>query len=167
MRRLLRLAFLAAVGVLALGLVLVAASALAASGLYLAAEPWIGTGLDLVTIGLGLSALLGLLVVAGASHLGRLRLLAIPPALVLGFWWSYLLMLVASGIQETFRGPRAYDIPTEIYSSPEQHALLLGLPTIAVIVLALMSTRRAQPPLAPSPTARPSMAEGAAPGGPA
>jgi hypothetical protein len=144
MRRLLRLAFLGALGALGLGILLVTASALAAGDLYLAPEPWIGLGLDLLTIGLGLTALLGIIVVAVASQLGRLRLLVIPPALVLASWWTYQLSLIASGRQETFRGPRTYDIPTEIYSTPDQSLLLLGLPTAVIVVLALMATRPAR-----------------------
>jgi hypothetical protein len=141
MQRLLRWAFVTALGVLAVGLFLVATSSLAAGGLYSAAEPWIGIGLDLLTIGLGLTAVLGILVVAVASRLGRARFIVIVPALVLAFWWSYLLFLIASGTQATARGPRTYDIPTEIYSSPDQHALLLGLPTLVIVVLALLAMR--------------------------
>jgi hypothetical protein len=164
MRRLLRLAFLGALGALALGLLLVAGSSLAASGLYSAEEPWIGLGLDLLTIGLGLTALLGVIVVAAASQLGRLRLLLIPAVLVLAFWWSYLLSLIASGTQQTFRGPRTYDIPTEIYSRPDESIVLLGLPTLAIVLLAFLAIRPTRSE-STTPHAAPHMPQ-AAPGGP-
>ncbi len=129
-----------AIGLLALlsGALLVGGSALVAGDWWLAPQPWIGTGLTLVVVGLamtGVSALLLDLI----EPVGWLRLLALPPAFIVGFLWAIWLIvgLPTSG----FGGPER-DIRTILYSLPE--TLLVVVVATLLIALPLVIARLAR-----------------------
>lgn len=121
-----------AVGILALlaGALLAGGSALIAGDWWLAREPWIGIGLTLLVVGLATTAVFAL-VLDAVEPVGLLRLLAVPPALVVGFFWATWLVI---GLPTTGLGGPERDIRTIIYSVPETlvlvltATLLMGLP---------------------------------------
>ena len=86
-----------AVGLLALlaGVVAAGGSALVAGDWWLARQPWIGIGLTLVVVGLAMTGLFAMLQEAIAP-LGWLRLLALPPALIVALMWAFLIPWSAS-----------------------------------------------------------------------
>jgi hypothetical protein len=73
---------------LAGGIVAAGVAALAAGDWWLARQPWIGVGLTLLVVGLAMTAVFALLLDA-VEPVGRLRLLAVPPALVVGSFWAF------------------------------------------------------------------------------
>jgi hypothetical protein len=75
---------------LAVGGVLVAAAAVIAGDWWLARQPLIGIGLDLLVLGLGLTAVFGAVSVV-LEQIGWLRLLAVPPVAVAAVGWFFLL----------------------------------------------------------------------------
>ena len=129
-----------ALGLLALlgGAVAVGGSALVAGDWWLARQPWIGIGLTLLVVGLALTAVFAL-VLDALEPVGWLRLLAIPPALVVGSLWAVMLVfgLPTSG----FGGPDR-DIATILYSVPE--LLLVVLAATLLIALPLVVARLRQ-----------------------
>lgn len=137
-RRLLSIALLVSAAIFVAGLVLVGASAVAAGGLYLAEARWMDPGLDLLTIGLGLSALAGGLVVVATRAVRPIGAIALP-VVVLALWWGTQLALVMAGPVDTFRGVRIHDIPTWIYSAPEAALLYVPLPTLIILGVAMAS----------------------------
>jgi hypothetical protein len=122
--------------VLALGLALVIGSAVAAGDWWLAREPWIGVGLTLASVGLGLFALCAVLLDI-AEPIGAWRLLAVPPALLVGAFWAFVLVL---GVPTTGFGGAERDVPTILYSIPEWFAALTAL-TIALPLPAIVRRR--------------------------
>lgn len=115
------------------GLALAGGSAIVAGDWWLAREPWIGLGLWLITAGLWSSAIC-LTIRDIVEPVGRWRLLAVVPAIVVGFFWWVLLVF---GPATTGFGGPDHDIPTILYSVPEYielfviGTLLLGAPLIA------------------------------------
>jgi len=132
------------VGLVALlaGAIAVGASALAAGDWWLARQPWIGIGLTLIVVGLALTAVSAVVLVA-IEPLGWLRLLAVPPALFVALLWGFVLLV---GLP-TSGGPDR-DIATILYSLPE----LLVITVVATLLIAspLLVTRIHRP--APRPT---------------
>jgi hypothetical protein len=124
-----------AVGLLALlaGMVLVAASVLAAGDWWLAREPWIGLGLMLLVVGLGLTAAFAVLLDV-IEPIGRLRLLAVPPAIVVGLFWAISLLV---GVPTTGFGGPERDIGTILYSAPEMLPIVLVATLLMVLPLVL------------------------------
>ena len=73
------------------GLVLSVASAVAAGDSDLAPMPWIGIGMTLLVAGLAGGACFAVLLDV-VEPIGWWRLLAIPPALVIGGFWAFVLI---------------------------------------------------------------------------
>ncbi len=130
-----------AAGVLALlaGTIFAGGSALVAGDWWLARQPWIGVGLTLLVVGLAMTAVFAL-VLDAVEPVGRLRLLALPPALVVGFFWAIWLVI---GLPTTGFGGSERDIRTIIYSVPE--TLLVVLTATLLIALPLVIARFARP----------------------
>jgi hypothetical protein len=111
---------------LLVGGIAVGGSALAAGDWWLAREPWIGIGLALVVVGLALTAVFAVVLVA-VEPVGWLRLLAVPPALFVALLWGSVLLV---GVP-TNGGPDR-DIATILYSLPE----LLVITVVATLLIA-------------------------------
>lgn len=129
-----RIGLVGALAILAVGLLLTGGSALFAGDWWLAPQPWIGFGLTLLVVGLAATAAFAVLLDV-VEPLGWLRLLALPPALIVAFFWSLWLVV---GLPTTGPGPGSErDIPTILYSVPEMlvvvliATLLIALPLIA------------------------------------
>jgi hypothetical protein len=118
----------------AIGLASVVGSAIAAGDWWLARQPWIGLGLALLVPGLaGTSAFALLLDVV--EPIGRWRLLAVPPALLVGGFWAYVLIV---GLPTT--GGTDFDVATILYSLPTAMAVLV-IATIALALPAIVGRR--------------------------
>ena len=124
-------------GLIALGagLALVVVDAIVAGDWWLARQPWIGLGLTALVIGLGLSAIFGAALVI-LEPLGRWRLLAVPPALVVGFWW----IVIGIGVPTTGLGGPERDPRTILYSLPG--VLIVMVVATLAIALPLLTRRR-------------------------
>lgn len=118
---------------LASGIIGVGVAAIGAGDWWLARQPWIGIGLTLLVVGLAITAVFVLLLDA-VEPLGWLRILAVPPALVVGSFWAFMLVV---GLPTTGPpgGPER-DVRTMLYSVPEMllvllvATLLIGLPLL-------------------------------------
>src|SRR6478609_1742131 len=95
-----------------LGVVLAAGSALAAGDWDLAPMPWIGIAMTLIVVGLAGGACFGLLLDV-VEPIGWWRLLAVPPALLVGGFWAFVLV---AGLPTT-SGPE-FDVATILYTLP-------------------------------------------------
>jgi hypothetical protein len=132
-RRIVRLVVLVGIGGVLLGLVLAGASALVAGDWYLAREPWIGLGIASITWCLALTDI-GMVLLVVAEPVGWWRLLAVPPAAYLAFFWAFYLLV---GSPTTGLGGPEHDVGTIFYSSPPTMVgfmvgtVLLGLPFAA------------------------------------
>jgi hypothetical protein len=115
--------------VLLAGVVAAVGSALMAGDWWLARQPWIGIGLTLLVAGLALTATFGLLLDV-IEPVGWLRLLAVPPTLIVGLLWAYWLVV---GLPTTGPGGPERDIRTMLYSLPE----MLVIALIATLLIAL------------------------------
>lgn len=127
---------LAAAAVLgSIGLLLALGSALVAGDWDLAPMPWIGLGMTLIVAGLTSGAIFGVLLVI-VEPIGWWRLLAIPPALLVGAFWLYVLVfgLPTSGATE-------FDVATILYSVPQWLAILTAA-TVALPLPALVGRFR-------------------------
>lgn len=120
------------------GLALTVGSAIAAGDWWLAREPWIGAGLTLLVIGLAATAVFALWLDL-VEPLGRWRLLAVPPALVVGFLWIVWLVF---GMPTTGPGggPER-DVRTIVYSVPEMLAVALAGTILMAMPLAVRALR--------------------------
>lgn len=116
---------------LSVGMTLVAGAALAAGSWWLAPQPWIGLGLDLLILGLAATAIFAVLRVV-MEPVGWLRLLAVPPALFVAVMWWFLL---AIGFPTTARVPHGtrVEVATLLYTVP---ALIL-LAVLVTLMIAL------------------------------
>lgn len=122
------------------GIIGLAGSALVAGSWSLAREPWIDIGLTLLVVGLAVTALFALLLDA-VEPLGWWRVLAVPPALVVGSFWAFMLVV---GLPTTGPGGPERDVRTMLYSLPEM--LLILLVTTLLIALPLVVARTRRPP---------------------
>jgi hypothetical protein len=97
-------------------------SAVIAGDWWLARQPWIGIGLSLLVAGLALTGAFALLLDA-IEPVGWLRLMAVPPALLVGAMWAFWALF---GMPTTGpgSGPER-DVGTILYSSPEMLVLVL------------------------------------------
>jgi hypothetical protein len=111
----------------ALGLVLALGSAIAAGDWDLAPMPWIGIGMTLIVVGLAGAACFALLLDV-VEPIGWWRLLAVPPALLVGGFWAFVLIV---GLPNT--GGPDFDVATILYTLPMWMAVLV----IATVALAL------------------------------
>ena len=128
-----------AIGLLALlaGVVAAGGSALAAGDWWLARQPWIGFGLALVVVGLALTGFFAILLDA-IEPIGWLRLLALPPAVIVALLWAFLIVV---GLPTTGGGPER-DIPTMFYSLPEMLIATLVATLLIALPLVLSRLRR-------------------------
>jgi hypothetical protein len=110
-----------------IGLLLAIGSALAVGDWLLAPMPWIGIGLRLIVAGLAGGACFGVLVDV-VEPIGWWRLLAVPPGLLVGTFWLFVLVF---GLPTT--GGTDFDVPTILYTLPFVMAVLV----IATVALAL------------------------------
>jgi hypothetical protein len=117
------------VGLVALvgGAAAVGGSALMAGDWWLAEQPWIGAGLSLLVVGLALTAAFALMLDV-VEPVGWLRLLAVPPALVVGAFWAFMLVF---GLPTTGPGGPERDVATMLYSLPGM-LLVVGLATLLI-----------------------------------
>lgn len=129
---------------LLVGAIAVGGSALAAGDWWLARQPWIGIGLTLIVVGLALTAVAAVVLVA-IEPLGWLRLLAVPPALFVALLWGFVLFV---GFPTT--GGPDRDLATILYSLPE----LLVITVVATLLIAspLVVARTHRP--APTPASQ-------------
>ena len=131
---------------LLVGAIAVGGSAMAAGDWWLARQPWIGVGLTLIVVGLAVTAVFAVVLVA-VEPLGWLRLLAVPPALLVGLLWGFWILV---GLPSTGRGPGAErDIATMLYSLPEM--LVLAIVATLLIASPPIVTRIHRPAPAPAP----------------
>lgn len=109
------------------GLVLAVGSAIAAGDWWIAPMPWIGIGMTLTVAALAGGACFALLLDV-VEPIGWWRLLAVPPALLVGAFWVFVLVfgLPTSG------GPD-FDVATILYTVPLAMAVLL----VATVGLAM------------------------------
>lgn len=132
-----RIGLAVGLGILAVGLAFAGGSALVAGDWWLAREPWIGIGLNLIVAGLALTALFALFRVV-VEPIGWWRLLAIPPALlVAGVWLLYLVV----GLPTTGLGGAEHDIRTILYTLPVSMALLIVLTLLVGLPLMIARAR--------------------------
>lgn len=110
-----------------LGLALAVGSALAAGDWLLARQPWIGIGMFLIVLGLAGGACFAL-VLDIVEPIGWWRLLAVPPALLVGGFWAFVLVF---GLPTT-GGPDS-DVATILYTLP----MLMAILVVATAALAL------------------------------
>ena len=110
-----------------LGLALAVGSALVAGDWYLARQPWIGIGMFLIVLGLAGGACFALLLDI-VEPIGWWRLLAVPPALLVGGFWAYVLVF---GLPTT--GGPDFDVATILYTLP----MLMAVLVVATVALAL------------------------------
>jgi hypothetical protein len=110
-----------------LGLALAAGSALAAGDWDLAPQPWIGIGMTLIVLGLAGGACFALLLDV-VEPIGWWRLLAVPPALLVGGFWASVLLVGVSG-----PGGPELDVATALYTLP----MLIAPLVVATVALAL------------------------------
>ena len=123
-------------GAASLGLVLAVGSALVAGDWELARQPWISIGMSLIVLGLAGGACFALLLDV-VEPIGWWRLLAVPPAFLVGGFWAFVLVfgLPTSG------GPD-FDVATILYTLPMVLAVLL-IGTVALALPAVVGRRAA------------------------
>ena len=129
---------------LLVGVIAVGGSALAAGDWWLARQPWIGIGLTLIVISLALTAVFAVVLVA-IEPLGWLRLLAVPPALLVALLWGFWLLV---GLPTTGGGPER-DIGTMLYSLPEMLVLAIVATLLIASPLLVARIHRSPPATAP------------------
>jgi hypothetical protein len=130
-RRICRAGFVVGMVALALGLGFAVGSALVAGDWYLARQPWIGIGLDLIVAGLAVTALFALALDV-VEPVGWWRLLGVPPALPLAFSWAFLVLVGAP--TTGFGGPER-NVGTVLYSSPSMLVLFIVLTMLVALPL--------------------------------
>ena len=118
----------------------VGAAAVLAGDWWLAREPLIGIGLTLLVVGLALTAMSALLLDA-VEPLGWLRILALPPALVVGASWAFM-VIVGLPTSGPPGGPER-DVRTMLYSLPEMLLVLLLATLLVALPLVVARARRA------------------------
>ena len=131
-----------AAGILALvgGIIGVGVAAIVAGDWWLARQPWIGVGLTLLVVGLAMTAVFALLLDA-VEPVGWLRLLAVPPALVVGSFWAFMLVV---GLPTTGPGGPEHDVGTMLYSLPEMLLILLVATLLISLPLVVARPRRSR-----------------------
>ncbi len=126
-------------GLLLLGVggALCVGSAVVAGDRWLAGQPWIGIGLTALVLGLGIVGIVGLILDV-IEPIGRVRIFAIPPALIAGFLWLTTYIAPASGA--CCEQPER-DIRTMLYSMPEA-LIALTIATLGVLIPLAIARRR-------------------------
>ena len=137
--RLARVAAIVAIGVLAVGLLMLAVGAVIAGDLYAIRQPWSGLGIDLAVVGAAATAIT-LAARVLLEPLGRSRLLGVPPAAVTALLWG-LLIFLGLGSGGACCGPNYPGIGTELYSAPLYAGLLIAATLLIGLPLALPRLR--------------------------
>lgn len=137
MRKVGRAGFALGFGALALGLVFAGGSALVAGDWWLAREPWIGIGLNLIVAGLVATGVFALMLDV-VEPIGWLRLVAAPPALLVAAMWALYLII---GLPTTGFGGAEHDIRTIIYSVPATMVLFIVLTLLVALPLLIARVR--------------------------
>ena len=136
-----RVGFVCGLLALAVGGLLAGASAVVAGDWWLARQPWIGSGMTLLVIGLGMTATFGVLLDV-TEPVGWMRLLAVPPAVAIGLFWSYCLVV---GLATTGPGPGPErDVRTILYSLPEVLVVVVCATLLIALPLVPARLRRAR-----------------------
>ena len=130
MRKMLWMVLAASAAALVSGLALLGGAVLSAGDWLLAPQPWSGVGLALITVGLGGGAVASLALDL-VEPIGVWRLLAVPPALLVGAFWAFALVV---GLP-TSGGPE-FDVPTVLYTQPMVMVVLVVL-TVALALPAV------------------------------
>lgn len=126
---------------LGLGLVFTGGSAVIVGDWWLAPEPWIGTGLRLLTVGMAATGVFALVLVL-VEPLGWLRLVAVPPAAIAVLGWFFLLA-VGPLVFGWAGAPRAKpDVTTILYTLPEVLVVLLVATLLTATPLLAARARR-------------------------
>ena len=122
---------------LAVGVVFTGGSAIVAGDWLLAREPWIGIGLTSLVLGLAVIGVVGLLLNV-IEPIGRVRILAIPPALLVLVVWlvTYMAPITGACCDQPER-----DITSLLYSQPQALALLI-IGTLAILLPLAIARRR-------------------------
>ena len=120
----------------AIGLAFAIGSAVAAGDWDLAPMPWIGIGLRLIVAGLVGGACFGVLLDV-VEPIGRWRILAVPPGLLVGGFWAFVLIF---GLPTS--GGTDFDVPTILYTLPATMAVLV-IATVALALPAVVGRRAA------------------------
>ena len=123
---------------LVLGGIAAVGSAILAGDWWLARQPWIGIGLALLVAGLAITAACAVLLDA-IEPIGRLRLLALPPALVVGGFWAFWLVV---GLPTTGPGGPDRDVATILYSLPEMLLIVLIATLLLTVPLVIAAMHR-------------------------
>lgn len=136
-----KVGLLIGLAMLGLGALLVIGAAAVAGDWWLAPQPWIGLGLDLLIVGLVATAIFAVLRVV-VEPIGWLRLLAVPPALLVATMWWFLL---AVGLPTTARVPPGarVEVATLLYTVPAL-ILLAALSTLLIALPLVMAAGRAR-----------------------
>lgn len=124
---------------LAVGVALTAGSAIAAGDWWLARQPWIGIGLTSLVLGLAVIGIVGL-VLNVIEPIGRVRILAVPPALLVIVVW---LVTYAAPLSGACCDQPERDIATLLYSMPQALGLLI-VGTLAILLPLAIARRRAE-----------------------
>ena len=105
-------------------MLLAGGAALAAGDWWLARQPWIELGLNLLVVGLAMTAIVGFVSVI-VEPVGWLRLLAVPPAAIAALGWFFLLVV----------GPPTRGVPAAQPSRPDPAAILYSLPDLLIVAI--------------------------------
>lgn len=122
------------------GMVAVGVAAVVAGDWWLARQPMVGVGLTLLVVGLAVTAIFALLLDA-IEPIGWLRLLAVPPGLVVGAFWAFMIVV---GLPTTGPGGPERDPRTMLYSLPGSLVILLVATLLIGLPLLISWVRRAQ-----------------------
>lgn len=141
-RSVMRVGFAAGLLTLAAGALVAAAAAIAAGDWWLAQQPWIGVGLSFLVVGLALTAAFALLLDM-VEPVGWLRLLAVPPALIVGSFWAFMLVVGLPTTGPPPGGPER-DIGTMLYSVPGMLLILVVATLLLALPLAVARIRRTE-----------------------
>ncbi len=123
-------------GAIGLGLLMAVGSALVAGEWDLAPQPWIGIGMTLIVLGLAGGACFALLLDV-IEPIGWWRFLAVPPALLVGGFWAFVLVF---GLPTS--GGTDFDVATILYTLPVVMAVLV-IATVALPLPAVVGRRAA------------------------
>lgn len=138
-RRFLWLALAVGAGGVLAGVALAGASALAAGDWYLARQPWIGLGIALITWCLALTDV-ALVLLVSVEPVGWWRVLAIPPAAYLAFFWALYLLLGAPTTAP--HSAAEHDVGTIFYSNPPTMITFMVVTALLALPLAPRALRR-------------------------
>jgi hypothetical protein len=146
LRRIGWLGFTLGLVALGVGVLLAGGSAVVAGDWWLAPMPWIDWGIKSLVVGMAITAASAIVLVV-VEPIGWLRLLAVPPALLMFAIWVFILLV---GFPVTHRSPFVRpdvvtQVVTSLYSVPV--VLVLAMLTTLLIALPLLVARLRAPRL--------------------